>query len=166
MFCTKCRKENKDDASLCVQCGATLGKQESPVAEKSSGGKFWKGFVVAIVAIVAIWMVIGRFLGPLSCESPSSVATYDATGITANQATLNGDLTRFWDAPSTDVSFQWGTSSGSYPNETDAVARISVGAFSVVLTRLNSNTTYYYRAKADSGGYGTRYGDERSFTTP
>ena len=32
MFCSKCRKENIDDATVCVQCGATLSKQESPAA--------------------------------------------------------------------------------------------------------------------------------------
>jgi uncharacterized membrane protein YvbJ len=32
MFYCKCGKENKDDATVCVQCSATLGKQESPAA--------------------------------------------------------------------------------------------------------------------------------------
>jgi uncharacterized membrane protein YvbJ len=32
MFCSKCGRENIDDAAVCVQCGATLGKQESPAA--------------------------------------------------------------------------------------------------------------------------------------
>jgi uncharacterized membrane protein YvbJ len=42
MFCSKCGKKNKGDATVCVQCGATLGKQESPVAKKSSSSSFWK----------------------------------------------------------------------------------------------------------------------------
>jgi hypothetical protein len=165
MFCSKCGKENKDDASLCIQCGAPLGRQEAAMPKKSSGSQFWKGFAVAIVAILAIWVLIGVF-GRLTCETPASVVTNDATGVTANQATLNGDLTDFNDAVGADVSFQWGTSSKSYPNETDAEARETAGAFSFDLTGLTSNTTYYYRAKADSGGYGTRYGVEKSFTTP
>jgi hypothetical protein len=48
-----------------------------------------------------------------------------------------------------------------------AVPVISLdGPFSFSLTGLTSNTTYYYRAKADSGNYGTTYGDEKSFKVP
>ena len=96
------------------------------------------------------------------------MVTNDATEITANSATLNGDLTDLNDAVGADVSFQWGTSpieSKLYPNDTDSEIR-GTGAFSFVLTGLNSNTRYYYRAKADCGNYGTRYGDESNFTTP
>jgi hypothetical protein len=160
-----CGKENNDDAGSCIQCGATLAKQESPMPKKSSGSTFSKGLVIGVVAIVAIWFLIG-LIGSLTCETPASVRTNDATGITANQATLNGELTDFNDAVDADVSFQWGTSSKSYPNETEAKALDTRGVFSFDLTGLTSNTTYYYRAKADCGGYGTRYGHEGSFTTP
>jgi hypothetical protein len=127
---------------------------------------FLKGLVVGSVATVAICFLIGVF-GYLTWGTPDppSVRTNDATEITANSATLNGDMTDLNDTVGADVSFQWGTSSESWPNETAAVLR-GAGAFSFSLTGLTSNTTYYYRAKADSGNYGTRYGDERSFTTP
>jgi hypothetical protein len=127
---------------------------------------FLKGVVVGTVATVAICFLIGVF-GYLAWGTPDppSVTTNDAAGITANSATLNGDMTDLNDAVGADVSFQWGTSSESWPNETAAVLR-GAGAFSFSLTGLTSDTTYYYRAKADSGNYGTRYGDERSFTTP
>ena len=58
MFCSKCGKENKDNASLCVQCSASLGKQESPAPKKSSGSRFWKGFALSIVATVAIYVLM------------------------------------------------------------------------------------------------------------
>lgn len=165
MFCSKCGKENKDDASICVQCGAPLGEQEAAVARRSSGSGFWKGVLVGVIALVVMVMLIG-VIGRLTCETPASVRTDDATGITANAATLNGDLTDFNDSVDAYVLFQWGTSSKSYLNETEARKVESTGRFSFDLTGLTSNTTYYYRVKADCGGYGTTYGKEKSFTTP
>ena len=58
MFCTKCGKENGDDAITCIQCGATLGEKESPAPETSSGSNFWKGFAIAIIVILAISALI------------------------------------------------------------------------------------------------------------
>ncbi len=126
-----------------------------------------KGIVVGIIAIVGIGALIGIF-GRLTCETPASLLTNDATEVTANSATLNGEVTDFNDAVDANVSFQWGTSPESWPNETEAesMALEDAGPFSFDLTGLKANTTYYYRAKADCGGYGTTYGDERSFTTP
>jgi hypothetical protein len=124
---------------------------------------FLKGIVIGVIATVVIGVPIG-VIGDLTCETPASVRTNDATEVTANSATLNGDLTDLNDSVGADVSFQWGTSSESWPNETAAYLA-KAGAFSFSLTGLTSNTTYYYRAKADSGNYGTTYGDEMSFTT-
>jgi hypothetical protein len=126
---------------------------------------FLKGIVVGVIATLAIGVPIGVF-GYLSHATPASVATNDATGVTANSATLSGDLTDLNDSWGGHVSFQWGTSSESFSNETAGKAIDTTGAFSFDLTGLTSNTTYYYRAKADCGNYGTTYGDEKSFTTP
>jgi hypothetical protein len=130
------------------------------------GSNFWKGIVVGVIAAVVTCLIIGVAVYN-NCETPASVVTTDATEVTANSATLYGDLTDLNDSVGADVSFQWGTSSEPWPwpNETPAYLA-KAGAFSSTLTGLTSNTTYYYRAKADSGGYGTTYGDERSFTTP
>ena len=95
-------------------------------------------------------------------ERPS-VATNDATGVTTSVATLNGNLTSLGTALTVEVSFQWGTSSGSYANETTHMVRTSTGAFSFELTFLSPNTTYYFRARAD--GDGTGYGSQKEFTT-
>ena len=124
----------------------------------------WKGIVVGVIATVVIGVPIGRFVF-LTGRTPASVVTNDATEITANSATLNGGMTDLNDSVGADLSFQWGTSSESWPNETAAYLA-KAGGFSFGLTGLTSNTTYYYRAKADSGNYGTTYGDERSFATP
>jgi hypothetical protein len=108
---------------------------------------------------------------PLACTfeedvTPPSLATKDATGVTTNQATLNGHLTGLGSASGVDVSFQWGTESGSYTDETTMrtmTAAGAAGAFSFDLTGLNADTSYYYRAKAV--GDGTSFGLEKSFTT-
>jgi hypothetical protein len=95
--------------------------------------------------------------------TPPEVTTNVATNITTTSARLNGDLTSLGTAASVTVSFQWGTSSGSYPNETTGVARTAIGTFYVDLGSLTHSTTYYYRAKAV--GDSTVYGVERNFTT-
>ncbi|MBA7711257.1 hypothetical protein ES703_120212 [subsurface metagenome] len=61
------------------------------------------------------------------------------------------------------VSFRWGTSPGSYPNETIPETLSTTAVFDAHLTDLQANTTYYFRAKAV--GDGTSYGSERQFTT-
>ena len=50
--------------------------------------------------------------------TPPAVTTNVPTNITTTSARLNGDLTTLGTAGSVTVSFEWGTSSGSYPNET------------------------------------------------
>lgn len=162
MFCAKCGKENKDDASLCIQCGAALAEQEVPAPKNSSEGGSWKrvGIGFVIVAAILTLSVVGR---SLIDTPPPQVVTNNATGIAANQATLNGDLTRRGETSPAYVSFEWGTSPHCYPNETEPEARETAGAFSFDLTGLNPNTTYYYRAKAV--GNGTRYGCEKGFKT-
>ena len=161
-MCPKCGTENKDDANLCSQCGATLGKQESLVPKKSSRGKSWKLYAIGIAIVVAILILISVCV--FLVKIPPGVETEDAAWITANSAVLNGTLTRLGDATSVDISFQWGTSSKSYPNETEAKAAVRTGTFEFALTGLTSNTTYYYRVKAV--GNSTTYGTEKSFTTP
>ena len=95
--------------------------------------------------------------------TPPAVTTNAASNLTINSARLNGNLTSLGTADSVTVSFQWGTSSGSYPNETTAEVKDSTGTFYFDLGSLTHSTTYYYRAKAV--GDSTVYGAERSFTT-
>ena len=92
-----------------------------------------------------------------------SVTTVDPSNITANSARLNGELTRLGTASSVTVSFRWGTSPGSYSNETTGQDMTGAGTFYFDLSSLSPGTTYYYRAKAV--GDGTSQGDEKSFTT-
>ena len=99
--------------------------------------------------------------------APPSVPTNDANNITTNAARLNGSLTSLGSASTVNVSFEWGTSPGSYPNESTPQVMTTTGVFSFDLSTLTPGTTYYFRAKAI--GDGTSYGDEKSFiasTTP
>ena len=91
------------------------------------------------------------------------MTTNDASGLTTSGATLNGNLTGLGTAATVNVSFEYRTASGSYPNATAAQAKTATGTFSATLTGLNPGTTYYFRATAD--GDGTAYGVEKSFTT-
>jgi ferredoxin len=58
MFCTRCGKENRDDASFCVQCGASLGQISGVQLPKKPPGikrTLWIiGIAVFVVALVAV----------------------------------------------------------------------------------------------------------------
>ena len=84
--------------------------------------------------------------------TPPSVETNDATNIGIASATLNGDLTSLGTAGNVNVSFEWGTTTGSYTQTTANQARTSAGAFSADLSGLTPGTTYYFRARADGEG--------------
>jgi hypothetical protein len=114
-----------------------------------------------------IILLLALALAPAGCGeviTPPSVATIDATGVAADVATLNGDLSDLGTGSSVDVSFQWWTDSSSYLKETDKQALTGTGVFSFELTDLEPDTTYHFRAKAV--GDGTDYGSARSFKTP
>jgi hypothetical protein len=96
--------------------------------------------------------------------TPPSVATNDATGITITSAALNGDLTFLGTSDNVSVSFEWGTSSGVYGNETAPQVESPKGIFHFDLSGLAPGTTFYYRAKADGDGDPV-YGDEKRFIT-
>jgi hypothetical protein len=97
------------------------------------------------------------------CTSPPTVTTNAATGVGGTSVTLSGNLASLGTAGSVTVSFVWGTSPGSYPNETAGAAKTVIGTFYFDLGGLDPSTTYYYLAKAV--GDGTSYGVEMSFTT-
>lgn len=93
--------------------------------------------------------------------TPPEVVTLPATFCTA---TLNGELISKGTAESVDVSFIWGTASGSLTKETPAVTMTGPGKFSYTLDGLTPGKTYYYEAKAV--GDGKSYGEEISFKVP
>jgi phosphodiesterase/alkaline phosphatase D-like protein len=92
------------------------------------------------------------------------VETVYVDDLTGSSVTLNGSLNNLGSASEVIVSFEWGTSSGNYSNETTPETMTTTGTFSFSLDGLNSDSTYYYRAKAI--GNGTSYGVEKDFIPP
>ena len=96
--------------------------------------------------------------------SPPAVDTLAATNITATSATLNGKLRKIGSASSNIVIFEFGLTNGLGTTIAGVPSTFTVaGTFSVVLTGLTPNTSYYFRA--DSTGDGTDYGATQTFTT-
>jgi len=91
-----------------------------------------------------------------------SVTTNNATNITTNSATLNGNLNNLGTASTVYVSFDYGLTT-AYGSVTTPQEMTTTGPFSFPLTGLSPNTTYHVRAKAV--GDGTSYGLDKSFTT-
>ncbi|MFC2004945.1 cohesin domain-containing protein [Chloroflexota bacterium] len=111
-------------------------------------------------AIPATW--IGDSVN-LTDISPPVVTTENATDITTNSAALHGTLDSLGAYSSANVSFVWGTTSGSLTQETTPEVMTAIGSFTVTLSSLCPGTTYYFRAKATANT--TAYGYELSFTT-
>jgi hypothetical protein len=96
--------------------------------------------------------------------TPPLVNTSVASGLTANGAALNANLTSMGSASSVTISFEYGLTN-SYGSTIDGVPPIlsSPGTFTASITTLNPNTLYHYRAKAV--GDGTAYGSDQTFIT-
>jgi hypothetical protein len=93
--------------------------------------------------------------------SAPAVTTNDATDLATTSASLNGNLDSVGTAASVIVSFEWGTTTGSYTQTTDNQTLSATSPFFANLTGLTPGTTYYFRAKAV--GDGQDLGDEKSF---
>jgi hypothetical protein len=96
--------------------------------------------------------------------SEPTVTTQAASEILETGATGNGNITDDGGDTVVERGFDIGTETGVYTDEQTETGSFSTGAFTLGLTGLEPNTTYYIRAKArNSKGWG--YGDEVSFTT-
>jgi len=111
--------------------------------------------------------------GPLSPNdiggALGSVTTGDATAVTPNSATLNGEVNPQGTAST--FEFEYGTAPSTYsstiptnPSGSSASSTISVTAD---VTGLQPGTTYYYRLKATATSTSAEaFGSEKTFTTP
>jgi len=109
------------------------------------------------------WALLGLLRA--TSHFPPVVTTNAASSVAPFSATLNGNLTDMGTAASVDLSFQYGTTSGSYSSETTPVSYSSgvPHAFSQSISGLSMGTRYYFRAKAAGDAVG--YGDELYFDT-
>jgi hypothetical protein len=94
---------------------------------------------------------------------PLSVTTKCAYPITASFALLQGELNSLGTASSVSVYFEWGTTT-DYGHLTRARTLKMPWPFSAVIIRLTPDTTYHFRAVAESED-GTSYGSDVSFKT-
>lgn len=101
-----------------------------------------------------------------SVQSPK-VTTQAVSDITTTSATGNGTVADFGTAPVTQHGVVWSTD----PNPTIALAtkaelgaKSTTGTFNYSITGLTHYTKYYVKAYA-TNAVGTKYGDEKSFTT-
>lgn len=95
---------------------------------------------------------------------PPVVATGGSSSVTASSARLNGHLNSLGTAKTATVSFLWGTSPGSYSEETAGQTMGSSGPFYFDLSGLSPGRTYYYQSRAVGDG-DPAFGVEKSFTT-
>ena len=100
---------------------------------------------------------------PTPIELPD-VVTNEVTGITTTTAIAGGEILSDGGSAITDCGVCW-TTEGEPTLESDhATATATTGVFTVSLTGLTQNTTYYIRAYATNEA-GTGYGDVLTFNT-
>ena len=100
----------------------------------------------------------------LTATGPPVVTTNGATNVTASAATLNGSLDPH--GSTTGVFFQYGTTT-SYRHNTAMQSQTGNTYRNVAanISGLTAHTTYHFRIVAINGG-GTRFGSDRTLTTP
>ena len=99
-------------------------------------------------------------------QAPIDVSTSSASDVTSDSAMLRGYLSGMGTYDSVTVWFQWGTSTG-YGSNTEQQVLYGPGPFSIQLSGLAPNTSYYFRAaaKPEVVGVSTAYGNAGSFNT-
>lgn len=109
----------------------------------------------------------GGFVTFTTQDTTLQVQTDQASSVTFNSATLNGDLTAFSgfsQGEDADVEFEWGEAGKGMGNIADAGTQSSTGSFDAQISGLNNDTKYEYLAVA-SAGTKTRKGSTLEFTT-
>jgi len=98
----------------------------------------------------------------VTCRKPAATVGA-AASITSSGARLKGNLASIGTAPAVFVTFQYGTSSGLFTQETSVQTLTGAATFNASISGLTANTTYYIRVKAV--GNGVAYSSMRSFKT-
>ena len=105
-----------------------------------------------------------RLARPVASSSLPSVITTEVTNITQTTAVCGGDVMDDGGATVTERGVCWSTSHNPTVGGSHASNGTGTGAYTVNMTNLTANTTYYVRAYAKNSA-GTAYGEEQSFTT-
>ncbi|MDP3883256.1 MAG: hypothetical protein Q8Q48_04340 [Candidatus Staskawiczbacteria bacterium] len=93
-----------------------------------------------------------------------NVQTNSATSVYNNQATLNGYVSNPVYGTTTYTWFQWGTTTG-YGYESTHQTLGSAGSFTQNIANLSQNTTYHFRAVAQTNYGNVVYGQDMTFYT-
>ena len=101
---------------------------------------------------------------PIVPEETITVTTGEATDITAESATISGEVTLLTDTHVFMRGVCWGTTSNPDIDGSYFLDGAGEGSFIVTLNELTPNTTYYVRAYAVSDN-GLAYGEKVSLTT-
>ena len=106
---------------------------------------------------------------PNAVVTTAPTVTVQAAAVTGSStATLNGNVTVNGSAADNDTFFKYGTTTLTYTVTTASAGTVTTGPFSLGLTGLTPNTTYYYIACAtanEAGGLEGCSATEESFTT-
>ncbi len=127
--------------------------------------KCWQCIAIILLLLLNIVLMIGIALA----QAPA-VTTNDASDITTDSATLNGNLTSLGNASSVDVWFQYATddfytnNGNTYSNSTTPQTMTITGPFSSAISSLSSGTTYHFMSMAIAGN-DTANGNDMTFTT-
>jgi hypothetical protein len=163
------------ESGICWSTAATPTTSDSKTADGTTSGTFTSsitGLTAGTTYFVRAYATnaIGTSYGAAqsfttlstSSNNPALDATTTATSITANSATLGGNIT---DEGATQVSARglvYGTTTGS--STFSVTVGSGAGTFTSTLTGLTQGATYYVRSFA-TNAQGTSYGAETSFTT-
>lgn len=93
-----------------------------------------------------------------------TVTTSQVTNVTQTTATCGGNVTDDGGGEVTERGICWGTSQNPTISGSHGSSGTGTGSYTVNMTGLTANTTYYVRAYATNSA-GTAYGTQRSFTT-
>jgi hypothetical protein len=142
------------------------GNTYQNVAANISGLSASTTYHFRIVATNSAGTVYGsdRTVTTLSATGPPVVITNPATNVASSSATLNGSVDPH--GLSTTVYFQYGRTTGygsTTPNQTKTGNTYQNVAANI--SGLTARTTYHFRIVATNSA-GTRYGGDRTFTTP
>lgn len=121
------------------------------------------GAVLLVMAAIAPFAVAATTAG--NAAGNVAVETHDATDVTNNSATLNGELTEVPEDENATVYFTyWEEGESENATETESGTHGEPATFHYELTGLEENTTYVYVANAEANGTEVS-GDQVTFTT-
>ena len=154
--------ENPTMADSVLLCGEGTGAFEGTLTGLAEDTRYY----VKAFATNRVGTVYGSqktFKTLLTVNLPE-VTTLEVTDITQTTATGGGNVTSSGNSEVTERGICWSTSHNPTTSDSHKSSGSGTGSFTVDMTGLTANTTYYVRAYAKNS-VGTAYGSEVSFTT-